>query len=169
VTNKYIEAPVDYEWEVLDGPVVYVAGGITGADDWQHHYAVPRLLGSPYPVVVVNPRRHEFNVDDDAMHAEQVVWEYRHLNLEQNTVVMVWFPDSRVEHPIAWFEFGMALARTGRGRQLVVGCHPNYVRAKDVRLQWQCYRSGQRLYTTLPETVDAALDQARYLDTNVLR
>jgi hypothetical protein len=158
--TRYIEAPTAYEREPGDGPVVFVAGGISGSDDWQHDVALPRLLASPLPLVVLGPRRVDFPMDDQLAYEEQVRWEATHLHLGADTVIMMWFPDSRVEHPIAWFEFGMAIAGT---RHLVVGCHPNYCRAKDVRLQFRQYRRDARLYESLEETVDATLDLASQL------
>lgn len=66
--DRYVEAPAEYDGDEL---TVFLAGGITGTADWQETVA-QALAGEP--VVVLNPRRRHFGVDDDQKHAGQVRW-----------------------------------------------------------------------------------------------
>ena len=106
---NYIEAPEEFDG---CGPAVFLAGGITGADNWQAQVAqsLRRLQAT-----VLNPRRKQFPNDNSATGQQQIEWEHRHLLLA--TLVAFWFPPPTL-CPIALFELGACCAA---GTPLVVG------------------------------------------------
>lgn len=151
---RYIEAPENYVKSPGDPPALFLAGGITGCEDWQSD-ARDLLNASEAPVVILNPRRADFDVTDPAAGPQQIAWEYRHLRLAD--VIMFWFPacDPAVTtQPIALFELGGALERTGT--RLAVGVDPGYPRLVDVIEQCRLARPTLPVYVSLAATVSAA-------------
>lgn len=119
-----------------DGRVVFLAGGITGCEDWQSEVA--DLLADT-DMVLCNPRQPDFDVTDPRGAEKQIKWEVDHLNLCDHK--LFWFPDSgTIPQPIALFELGFAVARRTAGeKKFVVGCDPNYCRRYDVEQQIRNY------------------------------
>jgi hypothetical protein len=125
----YIEALTEYDGSE---PSVFLAGGITGTLDWQAD-VTGRL--ADLPVVILNPRRKNFPIDDPSAGPTQIEWEFRHIR--RATAVLFWFPHETL-CPIALYELG--------GRALVceqalfVGTHPDYQRRLDVEVQLKLAR-----------------------------
>ncbi len=125
----YIEALTEYNGP---GPSVFLAGGISGTFDWQADVAA-RL--ADLPLVILNPRRRDFPINDPLAAPAQIEWEYRHLR--RATAVLFWFPCETL-CPIALYELGgRALVRE---QPLFVGTHPDYQRRLDVELQLKLAR-----------------------------
>ncbi|MGN6250392.1 MAG: nucleoside 2-deoxyribosyltransferase domain-containing protein, partial [Marmoricola sp.] len=128
---QYVEALTEYDGP---GPSVFLAGGISGTFDWQAD-VVARL--ADLPLVILNPRRRDFPMDDPAAAPAQIEWEFRHLR--RATAVLFWFPPETL-CPIALYELGgRALARE---QPLFVGTHPDYQRRLDVEVQLRLARPG---------------------------
>lgn len=73
---RYVEAPERLRrHQPGDGPVVFLAGGITGYPDWQ---AEARELLDDTHFVVCNPRRPTFDVTDPNAAGDQIAWEVEH-------------------------------------------------------------------------------------------
>lgn len=152
----YFEAPDYYRPQPVDGPAVFLAGGITGAERW-HDRAVAVLHAAPTPVVVLNPNRAAFPIDDPGAAWEQVSWEQHHLHLP-SVLTLFWFPacDPAVTtQPIAMFELGQAL---GEGRRIVVGADPGYPREPDVHMLCQLAHPGLPVYSDLGDVLAATLE-----------
>jgi len=135
VKTKFIyECPDDYEG--INLPSVFLAGGITGCPDWQSEMKTKLREGCP-ELLIFNPRRATFDVTDESAFDTQVRWEERHLYRAH--VILFWFPKETV-CPITLFELGkwMALAPL-EGKEIIVGCHPEYTRRRDVKLQLDLY------------------------------
>src|SRR5262245_30382956 len=113
------------------GPSLFLAGGITGCPPWQDE-ALARLAG--LPLVLLNPRRRNFPMNDPNAAEEQIAWEHRHLR--RATAVMFWFPAETLA-PITLYELG---AVTVMGKPLFAGTHPDYGRRQDVRIQTRLAR-----------------------------
>jgi hypothetical protein len=134
----HVEAPAEYDGP---GPSLFLAGGITGTLDWQ-----TEIVGhlAHLPLVILNPRRRNFPMDDPTAAESQIAWEYRHLR--RATAVLFWFPPETL-CPIALFELG--------GRVLVphqvlfVGTDPRYGRRVDVEIQLRLARPEVRVVTDL--------------------
>ncbi|MGP3957953.1 nucleoside 2-deoxyribosyltransferase domain-containing protein [Nonomuraea sp. 3N208] len=151
--RTYYEAPDSYEPASGDPPAVFLAGGITGVEDWQRRAAA--ALGRA-GLIVLNPRRGRFPIDDPAQTPVQIAWEHRHLHLP-GVLTMFWFPPGDSDQPIALLELGAALDNPLR--RLVVGADPGYRRVEDVRWQTRLARPGEVVHTMLDGTLRAV--QAR--------
>ena len=125
----YIEALAEYDGTE---PSLFLAGGISGTVDWQAD-VVARL--ADLPLVILNPRRKNFPIDDPSAGPTQIEWEFRHLR--RATAVLFWFPHETL-CPIALYELGgRALVRE---QALFVGTHPDYQRRLDVVVQLRLAR-----------------------------
>ena len=112
---QYIEALTEYDGP---GPSLFLAGGISGTFDWQAD-VVARL--ADLPLVLLNPRRGDFPINDPTAAPAQIEWEFRHLR--RATAVLFWFPAETL-CPIA-----LLLNSGGRWpraeQPLFVGTHPD--------------------------------------------
>lgn len=125
----YIEALTEFDGTATS---LFLAGGISGTFDWQAD-VVSRL--ADLPLVILNPRRRDFPINDPNAAPAQIEWEYRHLR--RATAVLFWFPPETL-CPIALYELGgRALVRE---QPLFVGTHPNYARRLDVEVQLRLAR-----------------------------
>src|SRR5262245_44428843 len=122
---QHLQALAEYEPGPL--PAVFLAGGISGCPDWQRE--VVALLDD-LPLVLLNPRRADFPLNDPAAAPAQIAWEYRHLR--KADAILFWFPCETV-CPIALYELGAwSVYEDQRGRRpLFVGVHPDYPRRPD--------------------------------------
>jgi hypothetical protein len=121
----YIEAP-NYGGYPHTRKALFLAGGITGCPDWQND--VVRALNDTN-LVLLNPRRKNFDVSDKSATDIQIRWEYKHLQLAD--AVLFWFPCETL-CPITLFELG---AQSKSNKPLFIGTHPNYQRQRDVYVQ----------------------------------
>lgn len=143
---RYVESPHEYHDDL---PVLFLAGGITRCPDWQST-AVQLLTGVP-DIVVANPRRREYPMDDPDAAAQQVAWEHHYLH--RATVIVFWFAAAPSDQPIVWYELGVHAARQV---PLAVGADPDYHRRQDVLLQVGLARPGLTVHSRLADTVAAA-------------
>jgi len=127
-TDNYIEAPNEYFPESVDELSIFLAGGISGCDNWQAdirkilHQSVPQL-------VLINPRRQHFDVSDKSVSEKQIGWEHNHLR--KASAVLFWFCKETL-CPITLYELGaMSLLKN----DIFIGCHPEYQRKEDVIVQ----------------------------------
>jgi hypothetical protein len=105
---------------------IFMAGGVTNCPDWQQEML--ELL-KDCDLIVFNPRRNNFPIDDPKATYEQIKWEYERLH--EADAVMFWFPCETL-CPIALFELGAALERD---QAIFIGVHPEYKRRQDVEIQ----------------------------------
>jgi len=145
----YVEAP-----EYKDYPSVFLAGGITGCPDWQEE--VVKFL-EPLPIIVYNPRREDFPIDDPMAADVQIEWEYRYLN--KVDFRLFWFPKETI-CPIVLYELGKyanvanrCRADEGTGGNFVVGTHRDYQRRQDVVIQTGLVHPNKEVYYDLANVV----------------
>ncbi|MFI7543981.1 nucleoside 2-deoxyribosyltransferase domain-containing protein [Actinoplanes sp. NPDC049599] len=146
MTVRYVQAPQPYTGP---GPVLFLAGGISGCADWQAE-AVALLRDAP-GLTVLDPRRSAFDLADPAVATEQITWEHTHLH--RADVVLFWFAPGGSVQPITLYELGVHVTR---GVPLAVGADPAYPRRLDVRVQLALARPGLIVHDTLADTVAAA-------------
>ena len=135
----YVEALDEYDGA---GPGLFLAGGISGTHDWQAELVA---LVAELPLVLLNPRRRNFPMDDPSAARTQIEWEFRHLR--RATAVLFWFPPETL-CPIALFELGGRVAE--RKQPLFVGTHPNYQRRVDVEIQLALARPEVKVVSDVP-------------------
>jgi hypothetical protein len=136
----YVEAPTEYESNGT--PSVFLAGGITACDDWQARMAA---MLSPLDLVVLNPRRKNFPIDDPAAAEQQIRWEFRHLR--RATARLFWFPSATL-CPITLYELGSS---SMTHVPLFIGTDPAYSRRQDVEIQTRLVRPDVRVVSSVEE------------------
>lgn len=120
---RYIEALQSYDGNEMN---LFLAGGITGCPDWQQEM-VARLQETS--LVLFNPRRASFPIENAKAAMEQIEWEYIHLR--KATAISFWFPCETL-NPVVLYELG---AWSMTNKPLFVGVHPQYQRITDVCIQ----------------------------------
>lgn len=126
---------------------VFLAGGISGCPTWQEH-AIERLRQTDF--VVLNPRRPEYG-DSSEEGEKQIRWERFHM--EQADLILFWFPEETA-CPITLFELGTWLYTQ---KALWIGCHPNYSKQFDVRMQYRLARPVRE--GDIADDLDKLLDE----------
>jgi Nucleoside 2-deoxyribosyltransferase like len=135
---------------------IFIAGGISNCPDWQASagdelYArveatcassVQRLHSTE--VVLVNPRRVEFDVSDPTASQFQIGWEHHHLT--RADAILFWFPCETL-CPITLYELGAWSMHPSK--PLFIGVHPGYARRLDVLEQTRLVRPHIRVVSTL--------------------
>lgn len=142
------------EFTGLDSRRLFVGGGISGCPDWQSN-----LLDSikELDVVCMNPRREEFDINNQSIADEQIMWEYRHLR--KATEILFWFCKETL-CPITLYELG---AWSMTDKKLFVGVEPGYVRDFDVRFQTKLVRQD----VVVVDSLKLLSEQIReYYETN---
>lgn len=128
---KYIESPEKY----YTGKVsLFLAGGITSCPDWQKEMV--ELL-KDLDIVIYNPRRENFPIEDPNAAYEQIEWEFE--TLDRVDMILFWFSRGSL-NPIVLFEYGKWLMNTRNKenyKPIFVGIDPEYKRRKDVEIQTQ--------------------------------
>ncbi len=140
---KVVVAPEKYDPSPNDIKV-FLAGGITGCEDWQS--AVLKELdmlvcGVPFverKLVVMNPRRENFPINDPNAAVEQISWEFK--MLEMCDVFSMYFSDKQPQ-PICLYELGRNLLNmklrfpTTYKSRICISCNEKYERIQDVKIQ----------------------------------
>jgi len=137
---KYIEAP-NYDLEIArlhpNGNNLFLAGSITGTQDWQKEMAFKKYNVYNINVSLIdrfnvfNPRRVNFDASNPAVEQEQITWEYHCIH--QCKYILFWFAPETLA-PITLFELGSAL-NTHQHEHIFIGIDPEYKRKNDVIIQ----------------------------------
>lgn len=141
---KVFEAPQEYQG---GGVSLFLGGGITGCPDWQADI-IYRLRNTE--LILLNPRRSNFPINDPEAALEQVPWEFRHLR--KSTANIFWFAKETI-CPIVLYELG---AHSIGDKPLFVGTHPDYARRLDVELQTKLARPEIEVVHSL-ESIEAQI------------
>jgi hypothetical protein len=159
--TRLVISPPDYP--AIDGPLVFLAGPIQGAPDWQAE--VIRLLGELAPTLhVANPRREYLSGTFD--YAAQVDWETHHLRrAAARGVILFWL--AREVEPVP----GRSYAQTSRfelaewkvlherdGVRMVVGIEGGFSGARYVRHRFGRDCPGVPLCDSLEEACRRAAE-----------
>lgn len=141
----YVEALQTYEGNEAS---LFLAGGITSCPDWQRELK-EKLEDAP--LVLFNPRRGSFPIEDKNAAGAQIEWEYRHLR--KATAISFWFPYETL-NPIVLYELG---AWSMTDKKLFVGVHPAYQRAQDVWIQTRLVRPDVQIVESIEELAQEIL------------
>lgn len=110
---------------------VFLAGGITNCPPWQPELIKLLEQYNATNLVLFNPRRDNFDITNNSISAEQIDWE--HLMLKKADLVSFWFSQGPSVQPITLYEYGKY--STKNKHNVVVGCHPDYLRSFDLEYQ----------------------------------
>jgi hypothetical protein len=167
---EYVEAP--QKATTAASKSVFLAGGITDCPNWQSEaYGRFELDYGDEDLVIYNPRRENFPIDDPSAAREQIEWEYKALAAAD--LALFWFPGGMAIQPIALYELGRHAGQvvtrhaggrsiSGNGtfqvkRPIVVGVDEGYKRSQDVFIQLELARPEIFVHDTLSATVRDAI------------
>ena len=142
---RYIECPASMELENGEH-TVFMAGGITGCGNWQQQMK-EMLDANDAQITLINPRRAHWPTgvgSDSEISRSQIEWEWRAFT--KSKAVLFWFPPDTL-CPIALFELGKIAVQ--HDLPLFVGCHPDYKRIFDVKVQLELERPGVKVVESL--------------------
>lgn len=152
------------------GPLVFLAGPITGAPDWQSR-AIALIRAADAELFIASPRRaveREGDFTED-MYLEQVAWEHRHLaRAAEDGVTLFWLAKEsrhvcdRAYAQTTRFELGEAVTvHRFTGAKVVVGIEPGFTNERYIRKTLASKTPGIVLLGTIEETCAAAIRLAR--------
>lgn len=124
----------------MDKPSLFVAGGISGTQDWQKVF-IDKL--KDLDMFIINPRRVNFNLGESEIGFQQIRWEHKAL-LEADAISF-WFPHETL-CPITLFELGTLMKGDTK---IFVGYHPKYERSFDVEIQVSLYRPDVEIVSSI--------------------
>lgn len=136
---------------------IFVAGGITGCDDWQKYVCDRLAFELPDNVVIDNPRRPgPMDPTHEPSAREQIIWEHEHLRYAD--IQIFWFPKGG-PNPIALFELGKELAKSKACEStdatcIILGVHPENARALDIKIQTELMFPDKIIYDDLPTMIN---------------
>jgi hypothetical protein len=136
-------APDEFDPYVESLPVsgdpvkVFLAGGITGCENWQKTVIDILEKDLPDDVLIYNPRREEFDTESRISARAQIEWEFRHLE-EMDIFTMFFAASNTSVGPICLYELGRYIPRmqmrfpTDWQNRIVIGIEAGYSRQLDV-------------------------------------
>jgi hypothetical protein len=141
-------------------PSLFLAGGITNIKDWQSEViaALEERFGDK-PLIVFNPRRENFPIDDPSAAEAQIRWEYE--MLECSDFFTMYFGEGESDQPICMYEYGKHLERRselGDVSGLVVSAEPGYKRFQDVIIQTRLVNPEIVVGLSLAEHIEKICD-----------
>lgn len=133
---KIITAPEEYQLR-SDEISVFLAGGITNCWNWQQS-VLTQLSSSSYltdHLVVFNPRRDNFPIEDPDASRAQIEWEFKYLN--QSNIFSMYFTSGQSTQPICMYELGRYLEvnKLIHPSKSIISVESGYVRENDVIIQ----------------------------------
>ncbi len=146
---KYVEALQEYDGKEKS---IFMAGPITHAPDWQS--SIVELLKDT-DLVLLNPRRKDFPINDLAAAEEQVRWEYEHLR--KASAISFWF-SRETSSPIVLYELG---AWSMKDKPIFVGIDIGYLRRADVEIQTRLARPEVKIVYSMEALADQIKEFAK--------
>lgn len=132
---KVITATERYKIKSND-VICFLAGGITNCDNWQQE-VIKELSKFEHTdnLVIFNPRRENFPIDDPSASKKQIEWEYKWLN--HCDIFSMYFCNSNSVQPICFYELGRNLALM---KYAVISVEEGFSRTNDVVIQTKLAR-----------------------------
>lgn len=135
---------------------LFLAGGITNCPDWQSKM-IDKLKDND-DLIIYNPRRKNFPIDDPNASEEQITWEYN--KLVESNFILFWFSKGSL-NPIVLYELGMH-GNSG-DKKIFIGIDPEYERKEDVEIQTELARPDIEIVYSLD---DLAKQIKKYIKDN---
>lgn len=168
ISNKIIIPPTYLE--VIDAPLIFLAGPIQGAKRWQDD-AIKLIVDKAPELYIASPRRSgHFKTDfGECKYNEQVDWETFHLRKAgYNGVVLFWLAKEfehycdRAYAQTTRFELSEWKVRHELNHEkLVLGIENGFTNERYIRRRMMQDCPDVIVYSTLEETCDDAIKQAR--------
>lgn len=135
---KEIIAPTEYIMQKNEISL-FLAGGITNCPKWQKDI-IKRLNDyQTDELVVFNPRRDNFPIDDKTAAYEQILWEFNQLN--NIDIFSIYFSSGVSDQPICMYELGRYIAKMQYRfpidweERIIISVEDGYKRKEDVIIQ----------------------------------
>lgn len=159
-SDEYLTHMVDSSCKWLGKKSVFLAGGIMMCLPWQDKMA--GLLASEEDLVLLNPRRKSFPMDDPSESERQIAWEHQHLELAD--AILFWFSPP-THNPIVFYELGKFIDKKvyitthkklnfETKKPIFIGVHPDFERKEDVRIQTGLVRPDLKIVDNLEELAE---------------
>ena len=135
---KVITCPDEYTKSEKD-IFCFLGGGITNCPNWQKEVINILQKVDPEHLVVFNPRRDNFPINNPNASDEQIQWEYKYL--ECADIFSMYFCESESDQPICMYELGRNIERMNNryminvDRHVIISSEKNYKRVQDVVIQ----------------------------------
>ena len=125
----------------------FLAGGITNCAEWQD--AVLDLLKDEDDhLIMFNPRRKNFPINDPTASFYQIKWEFDHL-MNCDIFSMYFDGTKQSDQPICFYELGKYLTEMKYNfalnweDRIVISCNYNFKRSDDVSIQTMLASKGK--------------------------
>jgi hypothetical protein len=163
---RIVKAPEDVI--KADGEItLFVAGGITDCPDWQAQFfkLMKRELGKNFPIVLMSPRRDDFDVSNPDETVKQIKWEFDHL--QPADIIVFWFCKETL-CPIVLYELGVQMGRklhyNGHGTpKIFIGVEKGYERAEDIAIQTQLVNDHYVILSSVEDLARTAAQSAKIM------
>ncbi len=163
MAGKILIAP---QYESIDGPLIFLAGPIQGAPDWQSK-AISYIPNLAPELHIASPRRKTYD-DVNFVYAEQVDWERHYLRRAATEgAIMFWLAKEdkhrcdRAYAQTTRFELGECKNwHEQKGAKLVIGIEEGYTGAKYVGYVFPKDCPNVPICKTLEETCRRAIGLA---------
>ena len=141
---KIITAIEKYDLNQFEIPC-FLAGGITNCSEWQNEIikGLNEKLKDDYEecrLVLFNPRRENFPINDPNAALEQINWEFEYL--EKCQIFSMFFDGTaKSDQPICFYELGRNIERMKQKfpkdwwMRIIVSVNSNFKRSNDVIIQ----------------------------------
>lgn len=168
---RIITAPEEYI--IADNEIsIFLAGGITNCPDWQSEI-IKRLehlftLEQAEDVVIFNPRRENFPIDNPGEAYTQILWEFK--ALEKCDIFSMYFSSGDSDQPICMYELGRNIVKMQMKypndweKRIIVSIDKDYKRFKDANIQTQLACGDRKIGLNLQYFEDALKENhAQYI------
>ena len=146
---RVVTAPEIYDG---NGFRVFLAGGITKCGQWQKQ-AINWLLKNHKcmageEIVLYNPRRPSFDINDPSASRRQIEWEFKYLN-KMGLFTMFFYGPTESDQPICFYELGRYIEVIKRNfpmtwqHRIVVTASREFRRWQDVEIQTGLATEGE--------------------------
>lgn len=142
---RVITAPEQYKPENYDEVLCFLAGGITNCPDWQSEVIefLKNIENNGLDLsrlVIFNPRRENFPINDPNAAKEQIGWEFAYLNM--CNIFSMYFCNSNSDQPICMYELGknataIRITDDNWAQRIIVSVEDGYRRQEDVNIQME--------------------------------
>jgi hypothetical protein len=118
---------------------VFLAGGITKCPDWQKDVIEYLEHLRSDDMVVLNPRRENFPINDPSAAYKQIEWEFD--ALEKADIFSMYFCSGKSDQPICMYELGRNILRmqmkypSDWEHRIIISVEEGYSRKEDVLIQ----------------------------------
>jgi hypothetical protein len=152
-----INAPEEvYSIENFHNKKLFIAGGISNCKNWQDK--LTEYLKDQPGLTIYNPRRNDFDLNNEKETEKQIVWEYEHLI--KADIISFWFTSDTL-CPITLYELGLH----GNPEKTIIGIDPEYKRKKDIEIQSKLTRPASPIVYSLEELANEIIKKLNFFNT----